>query len=57
MPLSPQSEEFLKVEKYLFRNHPQPGDRVAGEDELIEALALLDIKFSRHLISSFRGVF
>lgn len=38
MPLSPKSPEFLKVEDFIFKNSPQPGDKVAGEDELIESL-------------------
>lgn len=40
MPLSQQSPEFARIERYLFRNNPQPGDRVATEDELIEALGI-----------------
>lgn len=49
MPLSPRSEDFLKVEKYLFRKHPQPGDKVAGEDELIQALGLTRYKVRQAL--------
>jgi len=49
MPLSPRSEEYLKVEKYLFKDHPQPGDKVAGEDELIEALGLTRYKVRQAL--------
>ena len=44
MPLTTTSEEFLKVQSTLFRNHPEPGDKVAGEDELIEALGLTRYK-------------
>ena len=49
MPLSPQSKEFSKVERYLFRNQPQPGDKVAGEDELIQALGLTRYKVRQAL--------
>ena len=49
MPLSPNSPEFLTVEKYLFRNHPQPGDKVANEDELIAALSLTRYKVRQAL--------
>ncbi len=40
MPLSHQSHEFLRIEKYIFRNNPRPGDKVATEDELIEKLGI-----------------
>ena len=40
MPLSPDSPEFLRIESYLFRGRPQPGDRVATEDELIARLGV-----------------
>ena len=49
MPLSPQSKEFSKVERYLFRTQPQPGDKVAGEDELIQALGLTRYKVRQAL--------
>ena len=49
MPLSPKSEEFLKVERYIFRTHPQPGDKVAGEDELIANLHLTRYKVRQAL--------
>lgn len=49
MPLSPQSKKFSKVERYLFRTQPQPGDKVAGEDELIQALGLTRYKVRQAL--------
>lgn len=44
MPLSPQSEEFLRIERYLFRNNPQPGDPVATEDEVINKFGITRYK-------------
>lgn len=49
MPLTPTSEEFLKVQKYLFRNHPEREDKVAGEDELIHALGFTRYKIRQAL--------
>lgn len=40
MPLSVQSPIFKRISEYIFRNDPQPGDAVATEDELIEALSI-----------------
>lgn len=36
MPLLPHSPEFKRIEKFLFREDPQPGDRVASETEVME---------------------
>ena len=44
MPLSPQSKEFIRIEHYIFRNNPQPGEKVATEDELIAALKITRYK-------------
>lgn len=38
MPLSPQSDEFRRIEQFILRNNPQPGEKVATEDEIIQAL-------------------
>ena len=44
MPLSPHSSEFLRIEKYIFRNSPRPGEKVATEDELIEKMGITRYK-------------
>lgn len=44
MPLSPQSKEFLRIERFIFRNNPQPGEKVATEDEIISALKITRYK-------------
>lgn len=40
MSMTPQSSEFREIQNFLFKNNPQPGERVATEDEVMNHFGL-----------------
>lgn len=44
MPLVPQSEEFRRIERFLFAGDPQPGDTLPSETEVMQKFGITRYK-------------